>query len=47
MTARFASEGAAAQTVYGEAARVKYTSKKGLSTLKMKPVSAVVLKITE
>ena len=25
----------------------KYTSKNGLSTLKMKPVSAVILKITE
>ena len=46
-TARFASEGAAAEAVYGTGDGAKYTSKNGLSTLKMKPVSAVILKITE
>ena len=45
--ARFASEGAAAEAVYGTGDGAKYTSKNGLSTLKMKPVSAVILKITE
>ena len=32
---------------YGTGDGAKYTSKNGLSTLKMKPVSAVILKITE
>ena len=46
-TARFASEGTAAEAVYGTGDGAKYTSKNGLSSLKMKPVSAVILKITE
>ena len=33
--------------IYGTGDGAKYTSKNGLSSLKMKPVSAVILKITE
>lgn len=47
VTARFASEGGRAEAVYGEGGDAKYVSKRGEATLKMKPVSAVVLKITD
>lgn len=47
VTARFASEGASAETVYATDEGAKYGSKKRISTLKMRPVSAVILKITE
>ena len=47
VTTRFASEGDKAETVYGAASSAKYASKRGVATLKMQPVSAVILKITE